>query len=134
MREDKCKPGGCSSLGCEGGIYCFNADGTQKVVSETEKQELTNALRGIGVKREKITNENVGRICAQFVGQNLQQMCRELVEWSETAELPLDSKVRELASYMSEDLQSVHVRWRALTIVKESVEFAALQVIARSGR
>lgn len=132
MREDKCKPGGCSSLGCEGGIYCFNADGTRKVVSETEKQELTNALRGIGVKREKITNENVGRICAQFVGQNLQQMCRELVEWSETAELPMDSKVRELASYMSEDAFTYEAD--ALRIVRQAVEFAALQVIARSGQ
>ena len=132
MREDKCKPGGCSSLGCEGGIYCFNADGTRKVVSETEKQELTNALRGIGVKREKITNENVGRICAQFVGQNLQQMCRELVEWSETAELPMDSKVRELASYMSEDAFTYEAD--ALRIVRQAVEFAALQVMARGGR
>lgn len=35
--ESKCKPGGCSSIGCEGGFYCFNADGTRKVVSEETK-------------------------------------------------------------------------------------------------
>jgi len=38
MKE--CKPGGCSSIGCEGGIYCFNEDGTPKVVSEKTKQQL----------------------------------------------------------------------------------------------
>jgi hypothetical protein len=27
----ECKPGGCSDIGCEGGRYCFNADGSPKV-------------------------------------------------------------------------------------------------------
>jgi hypothetical protein len=40
MTESKCKPGGCSSIGCEGGHYCFNADGTPKVMSEEKKAEL----------------------------------------------------------------------------------------------
>jgi hypothetical protein len=30
-----CKPGGCSALGCEGGIYCWNTDGTAKVAPST---------------------------------------------------------------------------------------------------
>jgi len=30
----KCKPGGCSSIGCEGGHYCFNADGTSKKAAD----------------------------------------------------------------------------------------------------
>jgi len=42
--ESKCKPGGCSSIGCEGGHYCFNADGTRKVASEETKDALRKAL------------------------------------------------------------------------------------------
>lgn len=30
MSDSKCKPGGCSSIGCEGGHYCFNVDGSPK--------------------------------------------------------------------------------------------------------
>lgn len=26
----RCKPGGCSEIGCEGGHYCFNPDGTPR--------------------------------------------------------------------------------------------------------
>jgi hypothetical protein len=39
-----CKPGGCSSIGCEGGFYCFNEDGTPKVVSDETKIWLQEAL------------------------------------------------------------------------------------------
>lgn len=42
--EKKCKPGGCSAIGCEGGHYCFNADGTRKVVSPEQKDALRKAL------------------------------------------------------------------------------------------
>ena len=85
--------------------------------------------------REKMTNENMARICSEFVAQNLQQMCRELVQWSETAELPLDSKVRELANHISEDLRSALMyEAHALRIVRQTVEFAALQVMARGDK
>lgn len=30
MPNDTCRPGGCDSLGCEGGHYCYNADGSPK--------------------------------------------------------------------------------------------------------
>jgi hypothetical protein len=46
-QEKKCKPGGCSSIGCEGGHYCFNEDGTPKVVTEEKKAELRQALAEI---------------------------------------------------------------------------------------
>ncbi|MDE1179442.1 hypothetical protein [Paraburkholderia sp.] len=31
-----CKPGGCAAIGCDGGHYCFNADGTPKVQAQAE--------------------------------------------------------------------------------------------------
>jgi hypothetical protein len=49
--EKKCKPGGCSSIGCEGGHYCFNADGTQKVVSAEKKAELEAFFKEIAQQR-----------------------------------------------------------------------------------
>jgi hypothetical protein len=30
-----CKPGGCASIGCEGGRYCFNADGARKAPADS---------------------------------------------------------------------------------------------------
>jgi ribosomal protein S27AE len=46
MREflvPDCKPGGCASIGCEGGFYCFNADGTPKPGMTPEQQEKLRA-------------------------------------------------------------------------------------------
>lgn len=31
MNSEKCKPGGCASFGCDGGHYCFAADGTPRL-------------------------------------------------------------------------------------------------------
>jgi hypothetical protein len=56
MTEGKCKPGGCSSIGCEGGHYCFNEDGTPKVVTEEKKEELRQALAKIF--KSKVSNGN----------------------------------------------------------------------------
>ncbi|SAL01626.1 hypothetical protein AWB80_08169 [Caballeronia pedi] len=42
-RANQCKPGGCSSIGCEGGFYCFNADGTPKPDITPEQQEQIRA-------------------------------------------------------------------------------------------
>jgi hypothetical protein len=42
--KDSCKLGGCSSIGCEGGHYCFNADGTPKRMTEDQKRKLDAAL------------------------------------------------------------------------------------------
>jgi hypothetical protein len=39
----KCKPGGCQDIGCEGGYYCFNADGTPKPPITPEQQEHIRA-------------------------------------------------------------------------------------------
>lgn len=47
MKESKCKPGGCSSLGCEGGHYCFNPDGTPKVPTPEQEAQLAKVLSDI---------------------------------------------------------------------------------------
>lgn len=47
-----CKPGGCSSLGCEGGYYCFTPDGVPKTMSPEKQEELRHALDGIFSKKE----------------------------------------------------------------------------------
>jgi hypothetical protein len=41
--KPRCKPGGCSAIGCEGGFYCFNADGTPKPDITPEQQEQIRA-------------------------------------------------------------------------------------------
>ena len=41
----KCKRGGCSAIGCEGGHYCFNADGSPKVVTPDHIAELEAAYK-----------------------------------------------------------------------------------------
>jgi hypothetical protein len=41
--KSTCKPGGCASIGCEGGFYCFNADGTPKPGMTLEQQEKLRA-------------------------------------------------------------------------------------------
>jgi hypothetical protein len=51
--SDKCKPGGCSSIGCEGGHYCFNADGSPKIVTDEKRQELARALDEIFSRPER---------------------------------------------------------------------------------
>jgi hypothetical protein len=43
-KNETCKPGGCSAIGCEGGHYCFQPDGTPIVVSPEKRQELDRAL------------------------------------------------------------------------------------------
>jgi hypothetical protein len=43
MTKSTCKPGGCSAIGCEGGFYCFNADGTPKPDPTPEQQEQLRA-------------------------------------------------------------------------------------------
>lgn len=43
MSNQKCKPGGCSEIGCEGGFYCFNEDGTPKPAMTPEKEEQLRA-------------------------------------------------------------------------------------------
>jgi hypothetical protein len=45
MTATECAVGGCSKIGCEGGIYCFNADGTRKEVTEGQKEQLRDALK-----------------------------------------------------------------------------------------
>lgn len=42
--EPKCKPGGCSAIGCEGGHYCFRPDGTPIVVTQEQRDALAKAL------------------------------------------------------------------------------------------
>jgi antitoxin HigA-1 len=46
-KNETCKPGGCSAIGCEGGHYCFRPDGTPIVVTPEKRQELERALAGI---------------------------------------------------------------------------------------
>jgi hypothetical protein len=29
LQYNECEPGGCSAIGCEGGRYCFRADGSR---------------------------------------------------------------------------------------------------------
>ena len=43
VTPSKCKPGGCSAIGCEGGFYCFNEDGSQKPDPTPEHQEALRA-------------------------------------------------------------------------------------------
>jgi NADH pyrophosphatase NudC (nudix superfamily) len=43
----KCKPGGCSAIGCEGGHYCFNADGTPKKVSPEQAAKLRDVTESL---------------------------------------------------------------------------------------
>lgn len=41
----ECKPGGCSRIGCEGGFYCFDAQGNPRPdLSEEKKKEFRKAL------------------------------------------------------------------------------------------
>lgn len=43
--ESECKPGGCSSLGCEGGRYCFAPDGTPRVtVTDEQRRAIEVAM------------------------------------------------------------------------------------------
>jgi hypothetical protein len=44
MSERKCKPGGCSAIGCEGGRYCFTPDGKRREVSKEERARLIEAI------------------------------------------------------------------------------------------
>lgn len=47
MKKPECKPGGCSTIGCEGGHYCYNPDGTERKLqpmTEEEKERLRKAL------------------------------------------------------------------------------------------
>jgi hypothetical protein len=41
----KCKLGGCSAIGCEGGHYCFDQDGTPKQISEDQSATLAIAIK-----------------------------------------------------------------------------------------
>jgi hypothetical protein len=70
MIEGKCKPGGCASIGCEGGFYCFNADGTPKPdLTPAQQEQLRGALatfcagenRDEVLLREPVTLEDVMR-------------------------------------------------------------------------
>ncbi|EMI5828614.1 TPA: hypothetical protein ACP7Q5_005051 [Escherichia coli] len=56
---NECKPGGCSSLGCEGGHYCFNEDGTAKPMPEGITQDMLNRF-GFG-KGNKMNVQPYGR-------------------------------------------------------------------------
>jgi hypothetical protein len=70
MIEGKCKPGGCASIGCEGGFYCFNADGTPKPdLTPAQQEQLRGALatfcadekRDEVLLREPVTLDDVMR-------------------------------------------------------------------------
>jgi hypothetical protein len=43
--QKNCKPGGCSTWGCEGGRYCFNEDGTPKVISPEQQARIDAFLK-----------------------------------------------------------------------------------------
>ncbi|BAW19190.1 hypothetical protein [Ralstonia phage RP31] len=38
--DDPCKPGGCSKIGCEGGHYCYNPDGTKREAKPLDEAQL----------------------------------------------------------------------------------------------
>jgi len=43
--ESKCMPGGCGSFGCEGGRYCFDAEGKpRRPVTDEQRSAITVAL------------------------------------------------------------------------------------------
>jgi hypothetical protein len=48
----KCKPGGCSSIGCEGGFYCFHPDGTPKEITDEQRAGLIAVIAEINAKRD----------------------------------------------------------------------------------
>lgn len=46
-QNEPCKFGGCGAIGCEGGHYCFNADGTRKPTpTSAELAEAFTKLHG----------------------------------------------------------------------------------------
>jgi hypothetical protein len=48
---DNCKPGGCSAIGCDGGHYCFNKDGTPKPAAplvEHNERGACELCKGVG--------------------------------------------------------------------------------------
>jgi hypothetical protein len=44
QKESRCRPGGCASIGCEGGHYCFRPDSSPIVASPEQKEALRKAL------------------------------------------------------------------------------------------
>lgn len=54
----KCKPGGCLSLGCEGGRYCYNIDGTKREPDSSQAAlELIKSLEATNLQATSIKND-----------------------------------------------------------------------------
>lgn len=72
------------------------------------------------------------KYCKQFVRDNLQEMCRELVHHTDTAVIIKDGLMETLAHYIVRSFGSHYMHYHvALRMVKSLIEYEAVTACAR---
>lgn len=118
--KDTCKPGGCSSLGCDGGHYCFRADGTPiPGPSPEELQKLREALgfkdendptfdKADPVRSSKAWKRNLGARCTKDAQQLAQQLVDQLND--PKARIRPGMTTEEIQQQINDDISKETVR------------------------